>query len=264
MKSFFSYLLACSLFGSLPLLAEEDASTLAKELSNPVASLISVPLQNNWDYHIGPNDATRYSLNVQPVIPIALSSDLNLISRTILPFIDQGAISNQIGSKSGLGDIIQSFFFSPTAPTSGGWIWGAGPVVLLPTATDDFLGSGKWGLGPSAVLLRQSGGWTYGALVNHIWSVGGESDRSAVNATFLQPFLSYTTKTATSFTVNAESTYDWTAHQWTLPLIFQVAQVLKVGGQPISLGLGARYFAEGPQLRPSWGARFSLTFLFPK
>jgi hypothetical protein len=136
---------------------------------------------------------------------------------------------------------------------------------LLPTATDELLGSEKWGLGPTAVVLTQRGPWTYGALANHIWSVGGKSDRADISATFLQPFLSYTTKTATSFGLNIESTYDWKSNRWTVPINFTVGQVLTVGNQLIQVGGGARYWAKSPASGPEgWGYRITLAFLFPK
>lgn len=263
--------LATTLASAATLFAQEAATDekaaaaeLAKKLSNPVASLISVPIQNNWDFGIGPANAMRYTANVQPVIPFSISEDWNVITRTIVPIIC--AESPTIGSsdKSGLGDIVQSFFFAPKAPTSGGWIWGAGPVLLYPTATDDALGSEKFGLGPTAVLLKQEKGWTYGLLANHIWSVASESGRADVNATFLQPFVSFTTKKFTTFGVQTESTYDWENHQWTVPLVAQVSQLLKIGKQPVSFGLGAKYYAEGPKGGPDWGLRFTVTFLFPK
>jgi hypothetical protein len=167
------------------------------------------------------------------------------------------------GSQTGLGDITQSFFFSPVQPTRGGWIWGAGPALLIPTATDDALGTGKFGLGPTVVLLKQSHGWTYGALVNHIWSVVGNDDRENVNSTFLQPFVAYQTKTLTTFTLNTESSYDWQHSQWTVPVIGQVSQLVKIGKQPVNFQMGVKYYAEGPSGAPEWGLRFAVTFLFP-
>lgn len=171
---------------------------LAKKLSNPVANLISVPLQSNWDFGAGPADAMLYTLNVQPVIPFSLTRDWNLITRTNVPIIHAESPVEGGDSETGLGDILQSFFLSPEKPV-GGWIIGAGPVVLYPSATDDALGSGKWSIGPTAVLLRQDGPWTYGILANHVWSFAGDDDREDVSATFLQPFLNYTTRTATTF-----------------------------------------------------------------
>jgi hypothetical protein len=244
--------------------AQESSEDLAKKLQNPVASLISVPLQLNWDTGIGREDASRYTLNVQPVIPFSVNKDWNLITRTILPLIYAESAVAGGDSKSGLGDIVQSFFFSPKDPTWGGWIWGAGPVFLYPSASGDALGADKWGAGPTAVLLKQDSGWTYGMLVNHIWSFAGEDSRPDVNATFLQPFVSYTTKTFTTFGLNTESTYDWENSQWTVPINVTVSQLLKVANQPISLTLGGRYYAEAVDGGPDWGLRFVVTFLFPK
>jgi len=257
--------------GSITVCAQEHATNdeaaaaeLAKKLQNPVAALISVPIQNNFDFGAGPNsDGFQYKVNIQPVIPISISKDWNVISRTILPVVYQ---ENIIGtsSQSGLSDTTQSLFFSPKEPTRSGWIWGAGPVFLFPTATNDLLGSEKWGAGPTAVVLKQEHGFTYGALVNQIWSFAGASDRANVNSTFLQPFLSYTTKKQTTFTLNTESTYDWDHEQWTVPLNLMVAQLVKIGGAPVQFQVGGRYYAEKPKTGPDWGLRFTVTLLFPK
>ena len=244
--------------------AKANATDLAKTLANPIGALISVPFQNNFDFGGGPaGDGFQYKLNLQPIVPISLSQDWLLISRTILPIVYQ---ENIVGtsSQAGLSDTLQSFFFSPVKPTKGGWIWGAGPALLLPTATDDLLGAEKWGAGPTAVVLKQQNGWTYGALANHVWSFAGESDRAEVNATYLQPFVSYTTKTATTFTLNTESTYDWHNHQWTVPLNLMVQQLVRLGKQPVALTVGARYYADKPDGGPDWGLRFAVIFLFPK
>jgi len=247
-------------------LAQQSAADLAKKLSNPVAALISVPLQLNYDQKIGPTESgKRWLLNVQPVVPITLNEEWNAISRTILPIVSQKDVLPGAGSQFGLGDIVQSVFFSPKAPTAGGWILGAGPVLLLPTGTDDLLSAKKWGLGPTAVLLKQDHGWTYGALANHIWSVAGDSARPAISTTFLQPFLAYTTPTAWTYAVNTESTYDWENKQWSVPLNLAVSKVTKIDSQLISVGGGVRYWADGPDSGPhGWGLRLVVTFLFPK
>jgi hypothetical protein len=243
----------------------QDAEELAKKLSNPVASLISVPLQFNHDSDIGSAKGSRSFINVQPVVPISLNAEWNLISRTIVPLIDQKDIAGRSGSQSGLGDIAQNLFFSPKAPTAGGLIWGAGPIFLLPTATDDLLGGKKWGLGPTGLVLKQSGPWTYGALANHIWSVGGDSNRADISTTFVQPFLSYATKSGTSYGLNLESTYDWKANEWSVPINASVSQILKLGDQLVQVGAGARYWADTTPNGPrGWSYRFTFTLLFPK
>jgi hypothetical protein len=243
---------------------QADTAELAKKLQNPVADLITVPLQNNWDFGIGPADALRYTVNIQPVIPVSLTTDWNLIIRTILPVIYAESPVPGGDNTAGLGDIVQSFFFSPKAPTRGGWIWGVGPVFLYPSATDDALGTEKFGLGPTAVVLTQQSGWTYGMLLNHLWSVAGNGSRDDVSATFMQPFLTYTTQTFTTFGINTETTYDWEHHQRIVPINWFAQQLLKIGTQLIAFQLGVRYYAEKPEGGPDWGLRFVTTFLFPK
>ncbi len=242
----------------------DEAAELAKKLQNPIASLISAPIQSNWDFGFGATNAMRYTANIQPVIPFSMNADWNVISRTILPVVYAESPTFGGGDKAGLGDIVQSFFFSPKEPTSNGWIWGAGPVFLIPTSTDDAFGTGKLGAGPTAVLLKQDKGWTYGILANHIWSYAGQGSTPDVNATYLQPFLSYTTKTYTTFGVSTESTYDWATHQWTVPLVGQISQLVKIGGQPVQFALGGKYYADKPAGGPEWGLRFTVTLLFPK
>lgn len=244
----------------------EDAAALAKKLSNPVASLISVPIQYNYDENFGPaDDGEKNLINIQPVIPVSLNEDWNVISRTILPVVSLQDIPSGSGSTSGIGDILQSVFFSPKAPTEQGLIWGAGPVFLLPTASDKLLGGEKWGIGPTAVALKQQGSWTMGFLGNHVWSFAGEDSRSDVNATYVQPFLTFTTKKATTFGLNTETTYDWTAESWSVPINLSVSQMLKFGKQLVQVGGGVRYWADSPDAgAEEWGFRLALTFLFPK
>jgi hypothetical protein len=243
--------------------ARGDAAELAKKLSNPIASLVSVPFQLNLDRGLGPADADRWLLNIQPVFPFDLTEDWNLISRTIVPFIDLD--SPVVGGKdvSGVGDIVQSFFFSPKAPTSNGWIWGAGPVLLLPTGKDEFTAD-QWGVGPTAVALKQQNGWTYGGLMNHIWGFDAPSGDDEVNATFLQPFLSYTTPDAWTYSAVMESTYDWNDEQWTVPVNFAVSKLTNFGKQPVSFQVGYRHYFDAPSGGPDNGLRFTVTFLFPK
>jgi len=246
--------------------AASDAADVAKKLANPIASLISVPLQFNYDRDFGTEDeGTLLRLNVQPVIPFSLNDDWNLISRTILPLVDQQDFPFSGYSEFGLGDTVQSLFFSPKAATSGGWTWGAGPVFLVPTATDEFLGSKKWGAGPTAVALKQSGPWTYGALANHIESFSGDSDRADISATFMQPFLTYITPKQMTFGVNTESTYDWESKDWSVPINVNVFQLTKIGNQLVQIGAGVRYWLDSPDAGPEgWGLRLNFVLVYPK
>lgn len=245
---------------------EATEAELAQQLANPVSSLISVPFQLNYDRDIGPfDDGDRYTLNIQPVIPLSINDNWNLISRTILPIVSQSDVFPGAGSQSGTGDVVQSFFFSPKAPTSSGWIWGAGPVLLVPTGSDDLLTADKWAAGPTGVALKQSGPWTYGALANHLWSFAGESSREDVSATFLQPFVSYATPSGVSYTANTEATYNWRSSDWQIPLNFVAGKVTRVGKQMMQFNAGIRYYAEStPGGAEGFGVRLVVILLFPK
>jgi len=257
--------IALSMIASVPARAQ-DAADLAKQLANPVASLVSIPFQFNWDQDIGPaREGGRVTLNIQPVIPFSISEHWNLISRTILPVIYQDDVFPGAGDQFGLSDTVQSLFFSPKAPTSHGLIWGVGPVLLLPTGTDDLLGTKKWGAGPTGVVLSQQGPWTVGALANHIWSFAGSDSRPDVNKTFLQPFVSYTTPQAWSFTLTTESTYDWEARAWDVPINAVVGKVVTIGSQLVQFQAGVRYRVEAPESGAhGWGVRLGVVLLFPK
>lgn len=243
--------------------ADDDRTRLALELANPLATLISVPLQWNHDTGIGPADAGRSVLNLQPVVPIPLGERWQLISRTVVPFVDQEAPAAGFEAVHGLGDITESLFVTPVHPIAGGWRLGAGPIVQLPTDSEERLSTERWSAGPTAIALRQVGPWTYGALAHHLWSIAGDERRADVSATFAQPFLSYVTPTHTTFALNAEASYDWSASTASVPLHLTVSQLLKVGRAPVSLFAGARYWAESPDGGPDgWGLRLGVTLLF--
>jgi hypothetical protein len=222
-------------------------------------------VQNNFDFGGGPNDdGFQYRLNIQPVIPIKLNDDWKILSRTIVPYIYQ---EDRIGtsSQSGLGDSTVTLWLSPQQEEKeGGQIWGIGPIFQVPTATDDLLGSEKWGVGPSVILLKQAHGWTAGMLANHLWSFAGDDSRQDVNATFIQPFINYTTKSHTTFGFNTESTYDWENEEWTVPLNLFVTQLVKIGKMPVNFQLGGRWYADKPSGGPDWGLRFTITLVFPE
>jgi hypothetical protein len=245
--------------------AAESQAELAKKLSNPIANLISMPVQYNSVHGLGPNNADVNVTNIQPVIPIHLDAQTNIISRTILPIVNFERPAPGVSGQSGIGDVLQSFFYSPVAETDG-WTWGAGAVINAPTANKEELGSGKWSAGPTAVVLKQQDGWTYGVLANKLNSFAGQTDREYVDSTFVQPFLLYTTKTYTTFGINTESTYN--AHNgategWTSPVNLTVAQLVKIGGKPVQFLVGYTKYVTNPTDTPTDGIRAQVTLLMP-
>ncbi|ANE53232.1 hypothetical protein SY85_00550 [Flavisolibacter tropicus] len=241
-----------------------DAQALADKLSNPVASLISVPFQNNVDYGIGSYNGSKYTLNFQPVIPISLTPNLNLITRYIIPIVDQRDISGSGNSEFGLSDATVSGFFSPVH-SENGILWGAGPAFLIPIGTSDYLSTRKWGVGPTALVLRQTPGLTYGFLVNQLWSFAGDEDRSDVNQMFLQPFFSHNWKSGAGVTINSEITINWKDNTTTAFLNPIATAITRMGKQAVSLGVGPRIPIGGPTYnKPDFGLRAVLTFVFPQ
>jgi invasion protein IalB len=246
-----------------PAAAQDDHQELAKKLSNPIADLVSVPFQFNWEQNVGPQDQTRLVLNVQPVMPFSLNDDWNLIVRLIVPLVSQPPLFEGGSPAFGVSDVLPSFFFSPK---KGGWIWGAGPVISLPSTAEPTLGTEKWSAGPTAVVLKQSGHWTYGALWNQLWSFSGNAARDDVNQMFLQPFLSYQATRTVTLSVNSESTANWEVDEgrWTVPINFQVAKLSTFGVFPASYQVGFGAFASHPDTGPSWKLRGAIVILLPR
>ena len=244
--------------------AQESAADLAKKLANPVSSLISLPFQNNMDIGIGQFNGTRYTLNIQPVLPISLNENLNLITRMILPVISQYNITGEGNHESGLGDIVLSGFLSPSQ-SKNGLIWGAGPVFLIPTATNDYLASKKFGVGPTAVALYQTNGITFGGLINQIWSVAGSSDRGDVSLLFFQPFFTYNWKSGAGLGGNFEITQNWEADTTTVWFNPSLSGLTSLGKQKVQFAIGPRFNLAAPSgAKADIGFRGSIAFLFPK
>jgi len=243
-----------------------DTAQLAKDLSNPVADLVSVPFQFNWEQGVGDQDATRTVLNVQPVVPFTLNDKWNLIGRWIMPLVSQPSLAPGLDSTFGFSDITFSAFFSPKS--SSGFTWGFGPAVALPMTDDPTLGSGKWQAGPTVVLLKQTGSWTYGVLANQLWSFADASDedRPDVDRLFLQPFLAYHTPGGVTWSVNSESTYDRNAahgDEWTVPINLAVSKVTRFGPFPFSIQGGYGYYADSPHIGPERKLRIAFTLILP-
>jgi hypothetical protein len=243
--------------------AAAASTELAKKLANPIADLVSVPFQFNWAPGVGPDEATRFILNVQPVMPFSLNKDWNLITRVIVPFIGQPVLVAGGAPASGIGDILSSFFFSPAR---GKITWGVGPVVSLPSTSEPTLGSGKWSMGATALMLKQSGPWTVGVLWNQVWSVAGATSRTDVSQMFLQPFVSYTTKKAVTLSLNTETVVNWeaTGHQWTVPINVGVSKLSSFGPFPASYQVAVGFFAAGPDDGPTWQLRSAVVVLLPR
>ena len=242
-----------------------DAATdLAKQTQNPVADLISVPLQNNFNFNTGPFDRLQYQGLLQPVVPLGLTDDWNVIVRPIIPFVDQpvGASSSTFG----LGDTVVQTYLSPKKP--GYVTWGVGPIGQFPTRTDPVLGAGMWGAGVGGVALITPGPWVIGSLLNHVWSIGTPAaDQQHFSITTIQPFINYNFGHGTALGFVSQMTRDGTrpeGQQWTVPLGGTVSQVVVLGHQPVQFNLGAFYNVAHPDGAADWQLRFQVTLLFPK
>lgn len=264
-----TYLVLLGIFCTATAFSQEEkpaqsAADLAKKLSNPIASLISVPFQNNTDVGIGVHNGSRNTLNFQPVIPISLSPSLNVITRVVLPIITQQDITAPGVKQSGLSDAVVSAFFSP-AEAKNGLTWGVGPAILVPTATEKLLGTEKLGVGPTAVILKQANGWTYGALVNQIWSVAGSNERADVNQMFVQPFVVYNWKSGAGAGGNFEITQNWEGKTTAAYFNPVLSGITKLGTQMVQLAVGPRIPVSVPAgSRPDFGVRAMVNFVFPR
>lgn len=250
-----------------PAHAALSAEELAKLAQNPIANLVSVPFQNNTNLNYGPEGGTQNILNIQPVIPVTLNRDWNLITRTIFPLVWLPDLSPQTDATFGLGDTQFSAFLSPSDASSG-WIWGVGAIAQLPTHTEKVLGNANWGLGPTAVVLHLAKGdpWVYGMLINNVWSLGTASDAPAYNNGLIQPFVNYNLPGGTYISSSPIVTVDWEAEgeQWTVPVGAAIGHIFHLGRLPVNTQLGGYYNVVRPEDGPDWQIRFQMQLMFPK
>ena len=257
-------IVAAGLLGVSGAAFAEDQDALAKAAQNPIANMISVPLQNNFNFGIGPNKVTQWDLNIQPVIPFSLSEDWNVVTRTIIPILNQPSPASGVESAFGLGDINPTAWLSPAKP--GKLIWGVGPTMTFPTATDSQLGSGKWTAGPSVVALTIQGHWVVGALANQQWSFAGWGD-TGVSAFLVQPFINYNLSDGWYLVSSPIITANWKAdsgQRWTVPLGGGIGKIFKIGTQAFNAQLQAFGNVQTPNNGPDWQLRFQIQLLFPE
>jgi hypothetical protein len=247
---------------------KDSDEELQKKLSNPVADLVSVPIQYTGTFNVGPLGRPQHTLNIQPVYPMKLNSEWSLIHRAIVPLISMPAFAPDQDRKSGLGDIVYEGFFSPT-PKPGGIIWGAGPAIQFKTASDDRLGSGKYAAGPAVVALVQPGKWSLGALVTQLWSFAGDDSRAQISQFQLQPLASYQLSAAHTIGYLGTITANWkenrSSQRWTVPLGLSYSILTKPPGMgPVNFILGAGYNVVRPDNAGDWFLRFQANFVFLK
>jgi hypothetical protein len=259
--------LAASMLAVLPARAELSPEALAKIAQNPVGNLISVPFQNNTNFDVGPKKGTQDVLNIQPVIPVSLDNDWNVITRTILPVIRQPGMAADEYAITGIGNLQFNAFLSPASP--GEWIWGAGAIVQAPTNSNSRLGNGNWGLGPTFVVLHLAPGdpLVFGALVNNVWSLSSSETGGAYNDGLIQPFVNYNFRGGLYLTSSPVLTVNWKAtgsQRWTVPLGGGVGKIFHVGPLPVNTQISAYYNIARPDLAPTWQLRVQVQFLFPK
>jgi hypothetical protein len=258
---------AAALIAALPARAELSAEELAKIAQNPVGNMISVPFQNNSNLNFGPEKGTQNILNIQPVIPIEVDKDWNIITRTIIPLIWMPSLGPDTPAKSGIGDIQLSAFLSPASP--GEWIWGLGAITQIPTNSSEELGNKNWGLGPTAVVLhlKHDDPWVYGVLVNNIWSLSSSEQGGAYNNGLIQPFLNYNFPDGAYLTSAPILTVNWKAdsgQQWTVPIGGGVGKIFHIGKLPVNTSIDAYYNVVKPDYGANWQIRAQVQLMFPK
>ena len=264
--AFWIMLVAMSaLFRSVLPACAQESSEMDKQVQNPIARLISVPVENDFNPQTGINKEDSYVLQFKPVVPFKLSDDWNLITRTIIPVIQVPELAPGLQGTTGLGDVQTSLFLSPVK--AGSVIWGAGPVISFPTATQDILGTKKLSVGPTVVVLRSHGHWLFGTLVQNLFSVAGPKERADVNQMLMQPFVNYNLRHGWYLTSSPIITSNWektSDQRWTVPVGGGVGRISRFEKLPVNVYTQFFRNVERPDGTTHWSARFQMQFLFPK
>lgn len=251
---------------AFPAHAQQSNAELAKQAQNPIAKLISLPIQYNVNFKLGPdNNKTQSLIKIQPVYPIGLNDDWNLITRMVMPVVSQPSFGSTIDGTFGLGNTTLTGFLSPAKP--GNFTWGAGPAFYFPTRTDSVLGPEKWGAGPSAVLIYTPGKWVIGSLFTQIWSFAGDSADEDVNTFSWQYFVNYNIKNGWFLTTAPTIEANWVAdddNTWTVPFGGGLGKVLRIGKLPVKVQAVSYYNVTKPEFASDWQLQFQVQFLFPK
>jgi hypothetical protein len=238
-----------------------SSQDLAKEKHNPFADQITVPFQLSSGLDVGPGNGTTGGVNIQPAIPISLGQNWEVITRPSFSIL----ASEQPDRKLGFGDIELQAFLSPGSIDK--WVWGFGPDLQLPTATDNSLGTGKWSVGPAVGLVYVNGPWVNGILANHVWSFAGESDRADVSQSTFEPVISYNFENGWYIDFDSTITADWNASadkRWTVPVGLDVGKAFEIGKQSFSWQFGTYYNLERAEGVGRWLVRFQVSLIFPK
>ncbi len=243
----------------------QETSEVAKQAQNPIASLISVPIENDFNPQTGINKKDSYVLEMKPVVPFNLSNNWNLVTRTVIPVIQVPDLAPGVNGTSGVGDVQLSLFLSPSK--AGAVIWGAGPVVSFPTASQEILGTKKLSVGPTVVVLRSQGHWLFGTLVQNLFSVAGPSGRPNVNQMLMQPFANYNLKHGWYLTSSPVITANWEVNpnqRWVVPVGGGVGKIVHFGKLPVNMYTQVFRNVERPDGTTPWSVRFQAQLLFPK
>ena len=243
---------------------DNSVEELAKKSQNPVSDLMSVPFQYNVYSGGALGNSTKSVLNIQPVIPHRLNKDWNLRTRIVLPLMSSPTPNGMV---SGTGDSTICFFLSPHK--KGEVMMGFGPIVQLPTASNEVLGTQTWGIGPAALVVKSHKQWVYGAMTNYVTSIGNSPTGHRTDQLLIQLFANYNLPHAKGFSLSYSPmiTADFTrapGDQWTLPVGLMATKVLHIGKQPVSIGIGGFKNVVRPSNAPDWNFRFAMTFLFPE